>query len=136
MGTQTVQTQEALQAVAALSAQVLRMAGVVNTKMASAPRAVDPAQIKAAADALVDNGWAPEMDKEAVAKLLSDPTVAITTLTNLAVKAAVEVNGDPRLAAGRATSTKFAADPSPFGTGVESEADRAYAARLKSYVRN
>lgn len=133
-------TQQALQAVASLSAQVLRMATAVNTKMASAPKTADAAQLEKTAAALIDCGWTPGMDKAAVVKLLADPQTALVAFENLAVKAAQEISGggDPRLVNGRATGEKTAGTESnPFGLGhAESEADKMYAARLKAYQHN
>lgn len=135
--TQTNQTTEALQAMAALNAQVLKMANVINTRMAAAPKPVDPAQVAKTASALLDNGWAPGVEKAAAEQLLADPHTALVTLENLAVKAAQEVRKDPRLENGEMTNSKQANDTTPFGLGhnTESEADKAYKAKLRSYVR-
>lgn len=135
MSTQN-QTREVLQAVAALSAQVVKMAGVMNAKQASAPKAVDPEQLTKTAAALVDTGWAQGHTKEAVAKLLGDPNTALETLENLAVEAAKRANEvDKRLANGRPTEKIAMSESSPFGLNFqESEADARYNRALSGYV--
>lgn len=141
MSTPQNQTREALQAVASLSAQVLKMATHLNAKAASAPKAVSPEQVTKTASALIDNGWIDQgLTKEAVEKFLADPQTVLEAMENLAVKAAQERGGDTRLSNGKATKSyekTASSELSPFGNNfAESEADKAYNARLSAYQRN
>lgn len=142
MSTPQNQTREALQAVASLSAQVLKMANHLNTKAASAPKAVSHEQVSKTASALIQYGWIEQgLTKEAVEKFLSDPTVALEAMANLAEKAAGERgSGDSRLSNGKMTKTyekTASSETNPFGNNFEeSEADKAYDARMRAYHRN
>jgi hypothetical protein len=141
MSTPQNQTREAIQAVASLGAQVLKMASHLNTKAASAPKAVSPEQITKTAAALIEHGWVEQgLTKEAVEKFLADPQVALEAMENLAAKAAQERGGDARLSNGKATKAyekTASSELSPFGNNfAESEADKAYNARLSAYQRN
>jgi len=140
MATPQNQTREALQAVASLSAQVLKMATHLNAKAASAPKAVSPDQVTKTAAALIDNGWVEKgLTKEAVEKFLADPQTVLEAMENLAVKAAAERGGDDRLASGRVTKAyekTASSELSPFGNNfVESEADKLYNSKLSTYQR-
>jgi hypothetical protein len=133
----TNQTREALQAMAALSAQVVKMAGVLNAKQAAAPKAADKDQLTKTAAALVDLGFANGLTKEAVEKQLADPTVALTALENLADLAHKQAAGDGRLANGKVTEKVAMSDLNPFGSNFnESEADAAYIRRMSAYQHN
>jgi hypothetical protein len=139
---QTNQTREALQAVAGLSAQVLKMATHLNTKMASAPKAVSQDQVTKTANALIEHGWVEKgLTKEAVEKFLQDPQIVLEAMESLAAKAAAERGaGDARLSNGRVTKTyekSASSETNPFGNNFEeSEADRTYNSRLSTYTRN
>lgn len=141
MSTPQNQTREALQAVASLSAQVLKMANHLNTKMASAPKAVGQDQVTKTANALIEHGWVEKgLTKEAVEKFLQDPQIVLEAMESLAAKAAAERGADARLSNGRVTKTyekSASSETNPFGNNFEeSEADKAYNSRLSTYTRN
>lgn len=122
---------QAVQALADMSQGVIKMAEAYKDRLAAVPKVVDKAEIEKCAATLVEYGWLTAGQKEAAIARLADPTVAVQTLTQLAVKAASS-SQDPRLASGHAVPStngthKQAFDGSRYDG--ESEADRAFLAK-------
>lgn len=131
-----------------LNARVLQ-AALTRSKAAAAqpaapPRpAFSPEQVKAAADALIANGWVvPEAHGQAVTAL-SEPGSALNLLINLAEKSAAELRRN-RLAVGQAvdqaadrSQVKVAADVGASGVDPwgPSEADEKFLNRMTSVRR-
>lgn len=125
---------QAVQALADLSQGVIKMAQEYKTRLASVPKAPDKAEIEKAAATLIEYGWVTPGQKEAVLRGLTDPTVALHTLTELVVAKAANDGQDPRLAGGHAVPTtnghrkqSQALDGARYDG--ESEADRMFLAK-------
>lgn len=126
---------QAVQALADMSHGVIKMAQEYRARLAAVPKPIDKAEIEKAAAALVEYGWLTASQKEAAIKGLADPTVALQTLTELAIVKAAREGGDPRLAGGKPVPStngthKQALDGARYDG--ESEADRMFLERQLS----
>jgi hypothetical protein len=106
-------------AAAETAANAIKVAHALREQLAKAPKAASAELCKEAAEALVNNRWTSTTDVTKVAAMLADPTVALSTLTQL-VKAAseriIELSSGDRLAAGREV-------PSGNGSGTAKKAN-------------
>ena len=122
--------QHALQSAVATATGLQKLAAELKSRLDKAPKAADPAAVKAAAERLVDFRWVDGVDVEKVAQHLSDPTAALHVLAEVAQKAAEKVaqlerqQGNPRLDVGRILTADKRASETPAES--VSEADRIY----------
>lgn len=128
---------DAVKAASDMAATAVKAAQELKARLDRAPKGADPALIKAAAVELVDRRWAAGGDVEKVAAALADPNTALKALTEIAKKAAEEID---RLSKGQSTeygtpiATTKAASEAPVGR-VEpvSEADVRWTQRMEQY---
>ena len=97
---------QTVQALAQMSAGVLKMGQELKTRLAAAPKAVDAEVLEKCAQAMIDSGWIDAARKPQLLDALSDPTKALETLAEVATKSAEAIDGarnngaDPRLGNG------------------------------------
>jgi len=128
---------DALISSTAAVAGALRVAKAAQELAQKAPKPAQPTEIEKVAALLVEHSYIQPSQVEQVKVALADPNTAIVAMQNVIMKAAQAANTDPRLNAGRTISpsptNRTMQSPMKVAVDEESEADRAYMAKVANY---